>query len=847
MRARPHRLGRRWAAVALSAALGWSQPAALGRSEASGDQPSQQQHRWLEEIAVLLQDYERATFEARTDDYERQRFMRRFWQVRDPDRSTPRNEFREIWDVRVDKARRRFGGLEGDRARTLLLLGPPGQTVPLLCLQALYPLEVWAYPGTADLGGAFHLVFANTPESGAHGARLWGPGEGLGPLLSSRVAGGADAPATHPSVCVNGEEILSWLAGAANLTDLQNRLALPPDPGEEWTLAFAGRTATLPADAVTFPAQLSIRYPARRGQRTVLQGLIRLTRQEAIAGIRRGRQTYSFLLDGRVVRDGALFEDFRYRFDIPSDELEGDEIALVIERSLRPGVYELVLKVEDVHAGSFFRQEVDLRVPGLEQAPATPPVERPIVAASPGAEAASFELLEEANRTLEQNEHRLRIRPPVERLLVGGTRIVAEAAGEGIAKVRFLLNGRPVMSKTRPPYAVEINLGPVPRVHLVEAVALDSDGGELARDQVPLNAGPHRFAVRLLEPRPGASFRRSLRAHVEVRVPEGQEVDRVELYLNETLLTTLFQRPYLHPLLLPRVEEMSYLRAVAYLKDGLFAEDLVILNSPPGLDRIRVDFIELYTSVVNRRGQPVLDLSRDEIRVLEEGVLQTVRRFERVAYLPIHATVALDTSTSMRARIRAVESAARQFLSRLIGPKDRASIVAFNDRPELLVPFTADQNALSAGLEGLATEGETALFDSVVFGLYNFGGITGKRALVLFSDGADTASEFDSETALDYARHAGVAIYTIALQVKSSDLRSRLHLEHLAAETGGRSFFIDDLSELERVYSTIEAELRSQYLLAYQSSAVAGSDFRRVKVEIDRPGHTARTIPGYYP
>jgi Ca-activated chloride channel family protein len=292
---------------------------------------------------------------------------------------------------------------------------------------------------------------------------------------------------------------------------------------------------------------------------------------------------------------------------------------------------------------------------------------------------------------------------------------------------------------------------------------------------------------------------------------------------------------------------MSYLRAVAYLRDGLFAEDLVFLNPPPGLDRIRVDFVELFTSVVDRRGQPVLDLTREELRVIEEGAPQTIRRFERVADLPIHATVALDISTSMRPRIHAVGSAAQEFVTRLIGPKDRAAVVAFNDRPELLVPFTADQEELSSGLDGLLTEGRTALFDTVVFALYNFGGITGKRALVLFSDGADTASKYTFETARDYARHSGVAIYTIALQVKTSDLRSRLHLEHLATETGGRSFFIDDLFELEDVYSKIETELRSQYLVAYQSSAVAGLDFRRVKVEIDRPDHSAKTIPGYYP
>ncbi len=856
----------RWAgrvriAVVLAICISAMGQAAKSTQDGAEEEALSSRHRaWLLEVDVLLLDHEREAFAALERDYERDAFIRRFWQARDPDRSTQENEFRDAWALRLDEARRRYADLAEDRARTLLVFGPPTQTQPLLCLRALYPLEIWSYSPTPQAPRSYHFVFVNAPESGVDTPRLWSPDQGLGRLLNTRAGPGVEAVEVIRSVCANGGEILAWLTGAAVSGELTQELSLLPDPGKEWTLDFAARSTELAADAKPLPARLSVAYPARRGQRTAVQGLIQLAKEDAVAGSRKGQRTYSFLLDGRVLREDELFEDFRYRFDIPDDELPGSEIALVLERLLRPGDYRLILRVEDTRGGGAFRQELDLAVPRVENTAApnrlptdsSPPRQPERAAAVPEPRAAPFELLEEANRSLgssleSDTEHRIRLRPPGRGLHLGVLRVIAEVAGDQVAKVRFLLDGRPVVSKSRPPYSVDLDLGDVPRVHLLEAVAINGEGRELARDRVTVNAGPHRFAVRLVEPRPGGRFRHSLRAHAEVEAPEGRRIDRVELYLGDTLLATLYQPPYVHPLLIPKLEEIAYLRAVAYLSDGLFAEDVVFLNAPAGLDRVEVDFVELFTSVVNRRRQPVLDLSQEELRVLEEGVPQAIRRFEKVTELPIHATVALDTSISMRSKIHAVETAARDFLVRLIGPKDRAAVVAFNDRAELLVPFTNGRETLISGLDGLSAEGETALFDAVVFGLFNLGGITGKRVLVLFSDGADTASEFDFETALEYARHSGAAIYTIALDVKTSDLRSRLHLEHLARETGGRSFFIDDLNELERVYSDIETELRSQYLVAYQSSAESGSEFRRVKVEIDRPGLTARTIPGYYP
>ena len=423
----------------------------------------------------------------------------------------------------------------------------------------------------------------------------------------------------------------------------------------------------------------------------------------------------------------------------------------------------------------------------------------------------------------------------------------AAARGESIAKVTFILNGKPVMSKTRPPFSVEIDLGPSPRLHTLEAVALDETDDIVARDRIPINAGPHRFAVRLLAPQPGERFASSLRAMAEVDLPQGEVLDRVEFYLDTDRLATLYQSPYAQPLALPQHERITYVRAVAYLHDGNSAEDLVFINTPKQMDHLRINFVELYTSVADRTGSPVEGLQKEDFHVFEEGVAQDVRRFERVRDLPIHAGILLDTSTSMAEELSESMEAALRFFEDVVTSKDRAAVVVFNDEPRLVVPFTSNHQILAGGLVDLEAEGETALFDSLVYALHYFSGIQGKRALIVLSDGEDSSSHYSFDEALEFAQRSGVAIYSVGLGLPTGEVDSRLRLQRFAAETGGRYFFISDASQLATIYESIEQELRFQYLLAYQSTNSEGENFRTVEVRVSQPGLEATTVPGYYP
>ena len=428
-------------------------------------------------------------------------------------------------------------------------------------------------------------------------------------------------------------------------------------------------------------------------------------------------------------------------------------------------------------------------------------------------------------------------------------RVEAFVTGPGIERVAFSLNGRPVLSKGRPPYSVELDLGEKPRTHTVEATALGAGGRELASDQILLNAGPHRFAVRLVEPEAGKVYRQSLRAEAQVQVPEGDELDHVDFFLNDSRVATLYQPPFAQPILLPPSQGLTYVRAVAYLKDGNSTEDVVLVNAPGYGEKVQVDLVELYTTVVDRRGRPVEGLTRQDFQVSEDGAPQTIRRFEQVKDVPIYACVLLDTSASMADRLDDAVRGALGFFEKVITPKDRAAVITFNGKPHLAVRFTSDHEVLAGGLANLTAEGTTALYDSLIYGLYTFGGIKGKRAIVLLTDGDDVGSRYKFDDALDYARRAGVAIYTVGIHLDPEETDVRLKLRRLAEETGGRYFFIERTSELAKVYSAVEADLRTQYLLAYESTQQGGDrdKFRTVDVKVDKPGLEAKTMRGYYP
>ncbi len=797
---------------------------------------------WLAEVDVLISQEERRAFLEIDKDYQRDAFIERFWRERDPFPDSTRNEFKERWDALVEEARRRYSDLKDERARMLLLNDAPTAWVESNCTQLLWPLEVWFYRGSRQVGFEFFIVFHR--KWGVGPWRMWHPMEGLAELFRPE----SQHPRTLQEValsCRDGDFLAAGIAsvlreGASGYSLILARLETRPEaPAGEWVKTFAAYSTDLPEAAAAFSARLAVDYPGRKQARTIVQGILHVPVAEVALADLAGSRSYNFVLTGEVLREAKLFDSFRYKFDLPHQEVQGDDLPLVFERYLRPGSYTLVLKLEDLNGKQFFRAERPIEVPQVEGTALLPP---------PPADPETARLLAEANRLLATGDHSLKIVPPTGELHTGRLRVDTLAAGGDFDRVTFYLDGKAILTKTRPPFSVELDLGELPRTRTLRVAGFDQQGEELASDELLLNSGGHRFALRLVEPRSNKQYQESLRAVAEVEVPDGATLERVEFYLNEQLLATLYQPPFAQPVLLPEQGALTYVRAVAFLTDGNATEDTVFVNAPDIAEEIDIQFVELYTTVLDSKGRPVEGLGRGQFSVSEDGVGQEIRRFEVVRDLPIHAGILLDVSASMEEDLDQARNAALRFFEHTVQPKDRAAVITFNDRPNLAVKFTNEVKTLAGGLAGLKAERGTALYDSLIFALYYFNGIKGQRAILVLSDGKDESSRFSFEDTLEYARRAGVTIYAIGLNLNKKHSDAKRKLARLADETGGRSFFIDSSSQLEAIYDSIQEELRSQYLIAYQSSNMSGDTaFRTVELKVDRSGLEVKTIRGYYP
>jgi Ca-activated chloride channel family protein len=833
---------------------------------------------FLVDAELLLSDDERDTFLCLRKDYQRDAFIAEFWEARDPYPDTARNELAQQWEERLLQVRQLFPDLDDPRARYWLLEGPPSMRAPICAERSASKVEAWFY-GFESRGDVYEAVATRRLRRGQHAVlffapygtgrwQVWMPGDRIavyaptdagsfGPpghgaeipspgLPGHRAEGpslgaGCDRDLFEAARVVLGLEIESTSA-IAYMIRTTEALEKRPPPSSEWLTTFRSYSTDVPAEAPRLGVDVDVRFPAQRGSRVLVEVQGVVDRDTATLAEALGYRAYAFELIGEILRPGpvdedpVLFDSFRYRFELPHDPAQ-DEPALVLvaQRYLRPGLFTLILRLDDLHGDAAWRTEIPIEVPRLEMLDVSTPTDL-----QPA--------FEEAEGVLATVEPTLEIVPPAADLVSGYLRFETRTTGP-IERVAFYLDDVELLTKTRAPFSVDLDLGRLPQSRLLRTVGFDREGKEVASDAYLVNGSPHRFAVRLVDPIPGSRHREMVRARVDVVVPTGRNLDRLELYRDEDLVATLYQEPFVQPVPLPGGPQLTILRAVAYLADGDSLEDTVLINGAAPVDEVHVELVELYTTVAGRDGRTIPGLAASDFRVREDGIEQTVERFERVDDTPIRGTILLDTSASMADRLERATEAAARFFRRVVRARDELSVISFNDRPHVTVPFTGHLPELGRGLIGLRAERGTALYDSLVYALHHLNGLGGQRVVLLLTDGEDEHSRFSFEDTVEYARRSRAAIYAIGIDLARHGEKSpRTVLETLASETGGRAFFLDDLDSLDRAYEEIALELRSKYFLAYQSSSQAAEGvFRTIEVEVARKGAEARTLRGYYP
>jgi VWFA-related protein len=543
-------------------------------------------------------------------------------------------------------------------------------------------------------------------------------------------------------------------------------------------------------------------------------------------------------------RQEVMVDRFRYLFSVPQ---AGDRVGLMVDRLLRPGDYRLRLKIEDVHSKHGAIEEYEFKVdPSLAVSEADDRLDDFEDEYGLGVMVGDPDQVSVEPETVEE-EPLLRLAGPEADVVSGLCRFEAITRDE-VRSVAFHLDNELILTKNRPPFDIDLDVGPLPRLTTVMAIGYDEQGQEIVRDAYTLNVGRERFFVRLTPVSPVGADSARVRVAAELNIPSDGALERLELFWNDELLATLYGPPYEADVTLRADDEFGYLRALATLENGSQAEDLQFVNQPQFGTVVRVTAVELPVTVLDKDGAPVVDLTLDDFTVYEDKVEQEISHFSLHRDLPVRLGIVIDTSGSMTDTLPTVQRAVMGFLRDLLRPRDRAYVEIFSDRPETLTGFTANFTTIENALLALFPDRATALYDGVIMGLFQFSGVNGRRAMVVLTDGDDTASENSFDKALGYAQRMGVTIYTIGVAIPQTKIATRWQLSKLASATGGRAFFVTEKSELDTIYAEINRELRTQYLLAYTSSSEAPADqLRKVKVEVDRPKVNVRTISGYYP
>ena len=270
--------------------------------------------------------------------------------------------------------------------------------------------------------------------------------------------------------------------------------------------------------------------------------------------------------------------------------------------------------------------------------------------------------------------------------------------------------------------------------------------------------------------------------------------------------------------------------------------------------KVRVNLVNVLFTVVDKKNRLVSNLTRNDFRVYEDGKPQKTLFFGRETNLPLRIGILIDTSNSIRMRLKFEQESAIDFLYDTIRPdKDEAFVVGFDVEPVMVQDYTDNLDKLAQGIRSLQAGGGTGLYDAIYYACKEkmiYSPVPQpylRRMLIVVSDGQDNFSQHSREEALSMAQKAEATIYAISTNWSGIRTRGDKVLTYLAKETGGRAFFPFQSSDLEGDFKRIASELRSQYSLAYVSTNSAhDGTFRKITIKTDKKGLRIQAKTGYF-
>jgi Ca-activated chloride channel family protein len=282
---------------------------------------------------------------------------------------------------------------------------------------------------------------------------------------------------------------------------------------------------------------------------------------------------------------------------------------------------------------------------------------------------------------------------------------------------------------------------------------------------------------------------------------------------------------------------------------GVALSVTVAIGAQQAAFRSDVRVVPVVATVIDDNGRLVTDLTRDDFTILDDREPREITVFLNDV-TPFSVVVMLDFSASMTGSLDLLKAATEQFLIRML-PDDRAQVGSFSDKIQLSGTFSSDRDELIAALGDLQFGNPTKLYDAIDVSLEMLEGVEGRKVVLVFSDGEDTASQFaDLGDVRDRARDSEVMVYAIGLEVDyfngARRVRSRPDrgLRRLAEETGGGYFELREADALAPTFTRVMQELHSQYTLGFEPTVLDGRE-HELELVLRQDGMTARARQSY--
>jgi VWFA-related protein len=284
-------------------------------------------------------------------------------------------------------------------------------------------------------------------------------------------------------------------------------------------------------------------------------------------------------------------------------------------------------------------------------------------------------------------------------------------------------------------------------------------------------------------------------------------------------------------------------RAVATLRGGSRVVQTVRTKSVGYVERVDVDVVQVTVTIADGHGKFVRNVPQSAFHVFEDGRPQAVSHFASED-VPLEVVAAIDISGSMAPAMPKVKTAVKEFL-RDVPPEDQVTLLGFNDSIFTLTRKATDPAERIKAVDRLAPWGSTALYDVLLRGVEILGRQTGRKALVVFTDGEDQGSHATIHDVERRLQSSDVTLYMIGQGRGVTMEPLKRIMERLSVPTGGRALFTDSVDELHVAFADLLDELSNQYLLGYQSTNSKRDDaWRKIKVDVDGH-HDVRARQGY--